>query len=87
MKTNDLQLLATIEDRIIAEDIQSILEEYEIYTILDSDNPASSIISTYSGLNPIESIDIKINILDYQRAIEILAESSYKELIPPPPSL
>lgn len=81
MKTNDLKLLLTIEDRIIAEDIQSILEEHEIYTILDSDNPASSIISLYSGLNPIESISIKINVQDFQRAIEILAESPYKELI------
>ena len=81
METNDLKLLITIEDRIIAEDIQSILEEYEIYTILDSDNPASSVISAYSGLNPIESLDIKINVQDFQRAIEILDESPYKELI------
>lgn len=81
MKTNDLKLLIRLEDRVIAEDIQSILEEYDIYTILSSDNPASSIISTYTGLNPIESIDIKINELDFQRAIEILAESPYDKLI------
>ncbi len=80
MDTNDLKLLITIEDRVIAEDIQSILEEYDIYTILDSDNPASSVITTYTGLNPFESIDIKINVLDFQRATEILNESPYKEL-------
>ncbi len=80
MDTNDLKLLITIEDRVIAEDIQSILEEYDIYTILDSDNPASSVISSYSGLNAIESIDIRINVLDFQRATEILNESPYKEL-------
>ena len=81
MKTNDLKLLVTIEDRVIAEDIQSMLEEHGIYTILESDNPASSIVSIYSGINPIESMDIKINVLDFQRAIEILNESPYKELI------
>jgi len=81
MKTNDLKLLVTIEDRVIAEDIQSMLEEHGIYTILESDNPASSIVSIYSGINPIESIDVKINVLDFQRAIEILNESPYKELI------
>jgi hypothetical protein len=81
MKTSDLKLLVTIEDRVIAEDIQSILEEHGIYTILESDNPASSIVSIYSGINPIESMDIKINVLDFQRAIEILNESPYKELI------
>lgn len=80
MNTNDLKLLITIEDRVIAEDIQSILEEYDIYTILDSDNPASSVITSYSGLNAIESIDIRINVLDFQRATEILNESPYKEL-------
>ena len=80
MDTNDLKLLITIEDRVIAEDIQSILEEYDIYTILDSDNPASSVITSYSGLNAIESIDIRINVLDFQKATEILNESPYKEL-------
>ena len=81
MEKNDLRLLISIEDRIIAEDIQNILEESEIYTMLVSDNPASSIITTYSGLNPIEYVDIQINKNDYQRAIEILTDSPYKELL------
>lgn len=80
MKTNDLKSLLIIEDRLIAEDIQSLLEENEIYTFLQSDNPASSVIGTY-GLNPLESIEIKINALDYQKAVEILAETPYEELI------
>jgi len=81
MEKTDLRLLISIEDRVIAEDIQSILEESEIYTMLVSDNPASSILTTYSGLNPIERIDIQINKNDYQRAIEILIDSQYKELL------
>jgi len=81
METNDLKTLLTIDDRIIAEEIQHILEEHDIYTLFFSDNAAASIISTYSGLNPIESIDIKITTLDYQKAIDILLESPFKELI------
>lgn len=45
------------------------MEEHKIYSILESDNTASSFISTY-GLNPLEGIDIKINILDLQREIK-----------------
>jgi len=80
MKTNDLINLVTIENRFIADNIQSILEEHEIYSLSQSDNPAASVISSY-GLKPLECIEIKINALDYQRAIEILAETPYKEFI------
>ena len=81
MEKNDLRLLLSIDDRVIAEDIQNMLEESEIYTMLVSDNPASSIMSTYTGLNPAESIAIQINKEDYQRAIEILIDSPYKDLV------
>ncbi len=81
MENSDLRLLVSIEDRGIAEEIKSFLEEFEIYTLIVSDNPASSYISTNFGFNPIESIDIQINKNDYQRAIEILNESPYKDLI------
>ena len=81
MKNNDLRLLLSIEDRVIAEDIQNILEEFGIYTMLVSDNPASSILTAYTGFNPVETIDIQINKEDYERAIEILSDSSYKELL------
>ena len=81
MEKNDLRLLLSIEDRVIAEDIQNMLEEFEIYTMLVSDNPASSILTTYLGLNPVESVEIQINKEDYDRAIEILIDSPYKELL------
>jgi len=81
MEKNDLRLLLSIEDRVIAEDIQNMLEESEIYTMLVSDNPASSVLSSYMGLNPTESIDIQINKEDYQRAIEILIDSPYMDLV------
>ena len=81
MEKNDLRILLSIEDRVIAEDIQNMLEESEIYTMLVSDNPASSILTTYSGMNPVECIDIQLNKNDYQRAVEILIDSSYNELL------
>jgi len=76
MKTNELRVLLTTEDRVIAEDIQSILEEHDIYTMLVSDNPASSVIGIYMGSSAMETIDIQINNEDYQRAIEILNENT-----------
>lgn len=81
MGNSDLRLLASTGDRGIAEEIKSFLEEFEIYTMLVSDNPASSYISIYFGFNPSESVDVQINKNDYQRAIEILNESPYKELV------
>jgi hypothetical protein len=76
MKTNELRVLLSTEDRVIAENIQSILEEHDIYTMLVSDNPASSVIGIYMGSSAMETIDIQINNEDYQRAIEILNENS-----------
>ena len=81
MEKNDLRLLVSIGDRGIAEEIKSLLEEFEIYTMLVSDNPASSYMSTYFWFNPTESIDIQINKNYYQRAIEILNKSPYEELV------
>lgn len=81
MENNHLRLLFSTGDRGFAEEIKCFLEEFEINTMLVSDNPASSYMVTYFGLNPTESIDIQINENDYQRTIEILNDSPYKELI------
>lgn len=81
MSKNDFKLLLSIDDRIIAEDIQSVLDASEIYTALQSDNPASSVLNAYLGSNPYEKINIIINSNDYQRAIEILKDSPYRELV------
>jgi hypothetical protein len=78
---NDTRLLVSTGARVVAENIKNFLEKFDIYTILVSDNPASSYMSTYFGFNPTETIDIKISNSDFQRAIEILNESPYKEFI------
>jgi hypothetical protein len=78
---NDLTILLEINDMIIAEDIQRVLEDSQIYSMLVSDNPASSVLNVYSGLNPTENIIIQINKNDYQKAIEIINNSAYKDLL------
>ena len=75
---NDLTILLETNDRVIAEDIQSLLEHSQIYSILDSDNPASSVLNAYSGFNPMENISIQINKNDYQKAVDIIDNSVYK---------
>lgn len=81
MDKNEIVRLLTIDDRILAEDIQRLLEESGIYTLLVSDNPASSVMNAYTGLNTPERIEIQINKLDYQQAIEALHNSPYKDLV------
>lgn len=81
MKKNDLKVLLRINDNVIAEDIQGILEASGIYTMLVSDNPASSVLNAYMGSNPMENITIQINEIDYQKAVEILRDSPYEELL------
>ena len=74
-------ILLDINDMGIAEEIQSVLEDSGIYSMLVSDNPASSILSAYSGINPAENISIQINKEDYQKAIGIINNSPYKDLL------
>jgi len=80
MKQDDLKVLMTIDDRLLAEEIQNFLEELKIYTLLASDNPALSILTTYTGISPTENIEIMINAQDYTLAVESLKQSQYKEM-------
>jgi hypothetical protein len=81
MTESDLITLVEIEDKFIAEDIQQLLEDYQIYSVLISDNPASSVLNVYSGFAPIENISIRINKIDYLKATEIMTKSEYKDLL------
>ena len=78
---NDLTILLETTDRVIAEDIQVLLEDSQIYSLLASDNPASSVLSIYFGSNPIENVSIQINKKDYQKAVEIINNSAYKDFL------
>lgn len=81
MENKDIRLLASIPGRVIAEEIQRLLEASGIYTVLVSDNPASSVLNAHMGSYPMETIHIRINSKEYQQAIEILANGPYEELV------
>ncbi len=81
MKKEDSKLLLTIDDRIIIEEIQRILEDSNIYSVVVSDNPASSAINSIMGSSPLENLDLIVNIEDYDKAVEILSKSQYEDLI------
>ncbi len=78
---HNLTTLLQVDDMFVAKDIQSILEESNIYCLLISDNPASSIMNVYSGFNPAECVTIQINESDYPAAVEAVNNSFYKDLL------
>ena len=80
MSKDDTIILLRINDQLIAEEIQRLLEGSGIYSILSSDNPASSIMNAYTGFRPSETVEVVVNKLDYQQAAEILSSSPYRDL-------
>ncbi len=78
---HNLTTLLQVDDMFVAKDIQSILEESNIYCLLISDNPASSIMNVYSGFNPAECVTIQINESDYPAAVAAVNNSFYKDLL------
>lgn len=81
MKKEESKLLLTIDDRIIIEEIQRILEDSNIFSVVLSDNPASSAMSSFMGSSPLENLDLIVNIEDYDKAVEIVSKSQYEDLI------
>lgn len=81
MAEKDSKVLISVNDRLIAGDVQNMLENSGIFSVLVSDNPASSVMNAYMGSHPSETVELVVNILDYQKAIEIVSNSQYKELI------
>jgi hypothetical protein len=77
----ELSILLEINDRFIAEDIQRLLEESQIYVLLVSDNAAAPVLNVYTGIDPLENISIQINNKDLEKALGILKSSQYKDLI------
>lgn len=77
---NDTRPLLKTDDRIMAEDIKSLLEESEIYSLLRSDNPASSIMTAYTG-SALEGITIIVNSDEYIKAKEIIQNSPFLDVV------
>lgn len=78
---NDTRILLKTDDRIMAEDIKSLLEESAIYTLIRSDNPASSIMGAYMGSRPAEGLSMFVNLDEYEKAREIIANSPFAEVV------
>lgn len=77
---NDLTILLETDNMVIAENIKVLLEDSLIYSMLVSDNPASSVLIVYSGFNSKENISIQRNKEFYPKAFEIIKDSIHKEL-------
>jgi len=78
---NDHQVLLTLQDRTLAEEIQQYLDGSGIYTLLVSDNPSSSVMKAMMGSGPMEKIEIHVNTDDHARAVEVMKDSPYKSLM------
>ena len=79
--SNELKLLLVVPDKGTADEIQRLLESGGVYCIQMSDNPASSLMSVYSPATVIENISIKVHRDDFSRAVEIIGETSYSDLL------
>jgi hypothetical protein len=79
--STDLKELLIIPDRPLAEEIQREMEAAGIYSLLQSDNPAASVMSIYGGPSVSESITILVHQDTYDRAIEFIQTSPYWELL------
>lgn len=77
----DTQILLKTDDRLMAEDISSLLEKSGIFTLLRSDNPASSVMGAYVGFNPLEGITMIVNVDEYAKAKEIIQNSPFAEVV------
>lgn len=81
MSNSEIKTLLQINDRVIAEEIQRVLEESNIYSLLKSDDPAASITRVYIGSTAADHITIMVNELDYNNAVLVMKEHGYEDLI------
>ncbi|MGQ1787275.1 MULTISPECIES: putative signal transducing protein [unclassified Saccharicrinis] len=81
MADTEIKALLQVSDKIIAEEIKRILEGSGIYSLLHSDNPASSLMNTYFGSATQDDITLKVNAADYENAVKIIEEHGYQDLL------
>jgi hypothetical protein len=79
--STDLKVLLSIGDRIIAEDIQRLLEENGIYSLLISDNAAAAAMQIFAGSISSENITIKVHIDSYENAVKLITSSQYADIL------
>lgn len=79
MQSKDTTVLLTHDDRVMMEDIQQILEQSGIFSVLASDHAAASVMNAYMGSSPAESLMLLIHVKDADKARKILSEGPYSE--------
>lgn len=81
MKEAEIIDFIGLSDGPIAEEIQRIMEEEGIYSLLQSNNPASSVTRAYLGSVQMDYFFIKINKDDYTKAKEIVITHGYEDFL------
>jgi len=79
--STDLKQLLTVTNRAFAEEIQHYLESKSIICLLESDNPASSVLNLYMGSSAIESITIFVHTSVFAQAVDFIKKSPYKKIL------
>ena len=77
----DPRFLLKTDDSIMAEDIKRFIEESNIYTLIQNDKPASSVMGGYVDFNPMEVSTIIVQVLGYSKAKEIIQNSPFAEVV------
>ncbi len=81
MTNTEIVPLAQLNNKLIAEEIKRILEDSGIYVILESDNPASSVMNVYFGSAANDHITIKVVEDIYKDAVEIIKKNGYENFL------
>lgn len=76
----DLTVLLEVNDKSVAEEIQYVLMENGVPSMIKSDNPASSALAMYIGNHVIETISILVTDENVDNALKILENTPYCEL-------
>jgi len=81
MTASDIKPLLAVEDKVIADEIKRILEEAGIYSLLESDNPASSFHQVYMGSAARENITLSVTLDSFEAAQKVIQEHGYQDLL------
>ncbi len=81
MSQVDIHPLLQVNDKIIAEEIKRVLENEGVYSLIVSDNPASSFLNTYMGTTAMDHMVIEVSVEDYNKAVKVVEKHGYQELL------
>jgi hypothetical protein len=75
---DDLKLLLELDSMLYAKEVKQTLEEIGIYSTLESDNPASSLMNVYTGDTSSETVRVIVHVNDYENAKSALLGTFYE---------